>query len=125
MKTVKLIYEIEKLKKTETAIKNERHRLESELAGVCEIPEGKQSKSFNFDNGYKVTIKKNEYYAIKQKEYIDFRKNFDAELLPEKIKYEIDSKKYEALKSEHPEIYMELQKVVEFKINKLIIPFLL
>ena len=104
-----------KAKKAEEKSKEKRHDIEKQIEEQLPEIEG-QSKTFN-EEGFKITLKKSESYKfIKGWELA--RGNFPAELLPEKIKYDVDKKGLDYLKENEPDIYKKISELIEYKTGK-------
>lgn len=90
-----------------------------EIEGQIEIPsfEG-QSKTFDED-GFKVTLKKNETYAFDQEKWSDIRKSVPADLRPEKISYSVDKSGLDYLKENNLALYKTVSDTISFKSGKI------
>jgi len=101
-----------KFKKLETKNKIKREEIEVEIEKEYGEFE-KKSKTFNDKElGYKTNISKNIYVKLDQDMYKSIRNDIPAELRPEKIIFELDSKGYKWLEENKEEIYKKVSDCV-------------
>jgi len=116
MEKEKLYQDWIKAKAKEEKAKKDRTALEEQIQAILPVFEG-QSKTLHED-GFKITVKKNERYSFDQETWKTIRQDVPAELRPEKIKFEVDPKGLEYLKEKNQEVYKIVSGCVSFKINK-------
>jgi hypothetical protein len=116
--TPELLKEWIKAKKAEDKAKQKRLDIEAQI----EVPEfeGQSTtiKVGDLVDQFKVNFKKNESYSFDQEKWVIARRNIPADLLPEKIKYDVDKTGIEWLKENNPEVYKTVSDCVTFKIGK-------
>jgi hypothetical protein len=117
METMEIKQRLFQLKQIEAMAKAERYKLEDELTKIYTVPSDKMSKSFKGD-GFKITLNKNEVYKLDQEFYSSIRNEIDESLRPEKVKYDLDIKKYHQLEEKNIDLFKLVQKIVEYKENK-------
>lgn len=105
-----------KFKKAETAAKDERYKVESEIENLYGDFDG-MSTSFKEDK-YKVSISKTMTTKLDQDKYIVVRQTIPSDLRPERIKFDLDKAGYDYLKANNKEIYTLVSDCVTFTPGK-------
>lgn len=105
-----------KAKKAEDQAREKRHTFELEIEALYPDFDG-QSKTFKEDElGYSVNVKRNVSYKMNQERWQAVRVEIPEHLRPEKIKFDVDVKGFEYLKSsqdpEEIEIYKKISDCV-------------
>ena len=115
MDKVKLFDQWLKAKARETKAAAERHELEKEIEALYNFSEMSQTVKCE---GFKINIKKNIKYDLDQDLYSVLRLKVDPDMRPEKVKIELDTKKYNMLADLYPHIYKIVSDAVTIKFNK-------
>jgi len=102
-------------KAREDKAKAERHDVEKAIEQLYDFPEMSQSVKCE---GFKINIKKNIKYDLDQDLYSVLRLKVDPDMRPEKVKIELDTKKYNMLANLYPHIYRIVSDAVTLHINK-------
>lgn len=115
-----LVSQFKQVKKEEEEARNRRTQLEQEIqdamADYAELPESGQRSVTVEETGEKVMVEKKVNYRIKDKDSIRtacHEQNF--EHVPFKQKVELDTKGYEWIRGNMPELFREISKYVETK----------
>ncbi len=105
-----------KAKKAETNAKDKRIEIEKQIEMILPAFDEK-SKTWH-DEGFTLNIKKSETWSFEQELWKKTRENIAPELRCEKIKYDVDTKGLEFLKTNNPDIYKQVSNCVNFKTGK-------
>jgi hypothetical protein len=104
-----------KAKKAERKAKDKRIEIEKQIE--LTLPEFKEKSKILHENGFKITVKRNESYSFSN-DWKTVRENIPTELRPEKITYKPIEKGLEYLKEHEPEIYKTISDHVVYKPGK-------
>ena len=107
-----LLAEWLKHKKAEDAAKKKRYDVEEKLVKEYADFSGTSKKVTEDDLGFSITVTKSITVKLDQDKYAAVRNNIPENLLPEKIKYELDKKGFEFLKENEKEIYLMVSSCV-------------
>ena len=102
-------------KAREDKAKAERHDAEKAIEQLYDFSEMSQTVKCE---GFKINIKKNIKYDLDQDLYSVLRLKVDPDMRPEKVKIELDTKKYNMLANLYPHIYKIVSDAVTIKFNK-------
>jgi len=105
-----------KLKAKEKEFADKRKKLELEIEELFPFS-GSLSKSFKFGK-FKVNIKKNVAYKLDQDQWKEIRTSIPIKNRPEKLKYDLDVKKYEKIRESGISYFNAISDCVEVKNNK-------
>lgn len=103
-----------RLKKKEKEYSEKRKNLEKEIELMFPF-ENSTSQTFKIDD-LKVSIKKNSSYKFIMSEWEEARKTIPVKIRPERIKYEVDMKKFNDIKD--TEYYISVSNCIEMKQTK-------
>jgi len=111
MEKEKLLSEWVELKGIEDAAKKRRDEISQELQGLYGIPSDKKSCTIK-EEGFSIELKESEKIDVDQVECENLFETFERGQLPFRIKYDLDAKKYNALKEISPSFYERCSQAV-------------
>ena len=110
------------LKKQEDALKAKREKLSVKIAENYKHEQG--SKTFH-DGKFDIEVKNNVYVKVDQEKVEKLLSDIALNVLPFRIVYELDKKKYDATKEISPKLYRQCADAVTFTPGKVGVKVLL
>jgi len=122
-KLTTLVQDLMTAKEQEKQAAQTRKELEEEItgqvAGITELPERGQ-RSVETDDGYKITVKKDMSIKadVQEIKAVCIKHGFETPPVKQKVTEELDTKGYEWLRENKPELFREIAEHVETKPRK-------